>query len=147
MLVFLGIVSQQPKCHCQLAQADDRAHGANQTIVLSHKTVKRISGRVLYQDGTPVSQAVVEVYENADSDKVDAYRTTRTKERRAACLADESGRFCFRDLPSGRYLVRAGTRTSAGMQEIIVKVTLDRHWWSSWVRSNKEIEVDLEPGF
>ena len=143
ILVILGFLliaapMQEPKCPGQKADDQDQPHGANELIEYSHKTVKRIQGRVVDPTGAPIDEAVAEVYSYSDADtKTDPYAFTRSQERLAACVTDKNGNFCFSNLKSGNYLLRIGTRHSAGFQEVFVKLRLDRHWWSSWFRSGK----------
>jgi protocatechuate 3,4-dioxygenase beta subunit len=148
LLVFGGVPSQKDKCQCQSALEDDYPHGANEEIEIKGGTVKSIHGKVSYPTGDPVAEGVVEVYnyENADRN-LPPYELARAKERLAACLTDKDGRYCFAGLPSGKYVLRAGTRISEGMQEIYVTVNLDRRWQTRWWKSDREIHVNLEPGW
>jgi uncharacterized GH25 family protein len=139
--------SQEPPHPCKPAQNQDRPHGANEIIEYHIGTVKRIRGKILTPLDEPINEAVVEIYEYTDADKnLDAYHIVNSKERRAACLTDKKGNFCFTNLPSGIYAIRAGTRQPSGFQEVFIKVRLDRHWWSSWLRSRKDIEIKLPLG-
>ncbi|MFL6231055.1 MAG: carboxypeptidase-like regulatory domain-containing protein [Pyrinomonadaceae bacterium] len=138
---------QKDKCQCQSALEDDYPHGANEEIEIRGGTVKSIRGKVIYPNGEPKEGAVVEVYSYASSDKnLRPYELVREKKRIAACLTDENGRFCFTGLPSGKYVVRAGTRISEGMQEIYVVTSVERHWWRRW-RSKNELNIRLELGW
>lgn len=143
-----GFVAASP-CSCQKALEHDLAHGANEAIEYSAKTVKRIQGRVVYSfDASPGDDVVVEVYQITSADKkLGSREIVLRRERRAACVTQKDGSFCFADLPSGSYVVRAGTvSASAGMNEAYMKVNLDRHWWSRWFRTGKEIKLELKPG-
>jgi len=135
-------------CSCQKALQDDRPHGANETVEYPDKTVKRITGRVSYSfNGAPAEDVVVEIYEITPADtKLKTHEITQRKVRRAACITSNDGSFCFTNLPSGRYLLRAGPRSSRGMNEVFMKVNLDRSWWSRWFRSGRDIELGLTLG-
>lgn len=149
ILIALAAVSlPDRRCLCQKALQDDLPHGANETVEFSGETVKRITGRVYYvSNGLPVEDVVVEIYEIREADtKLGPYEIKNGKERRAACITSNDGSFCFSDLPSGHYLLRAGTRGSSGWNEAFMKVNLDRRWWSRWFRSGKEIELGLTLG-
>jgi uncharacterized GH25 family protein len=125
----------------------DSPHGANQEIEVTAGTVKEIRGRVIDPNGEPFNEVVVELYDYADADqKLGASALVETKDRRAACLTDKNGYFCFTNLKSGRYALRAGTRDVDGMNELFVKVRLERRWWIRWLRSGKDIELMLQPG-
>lgn len=148
LLLAAGSLSER-RCPCEKALERDLPHGANETIEYTGKTVKKITGRVTFwHDGEPAEDVVVEIYEIAQTDKkLTSHEIISRRRRRAACVTLKDGSFCFPDLPSGRYLIRAGARSAnAGMNEVFVKVKLDRHWWSRWFRAGKEIELGLTPG-
>ena len=149
IIVAISAGSSSRLCSCQKALEDDLPHGANIDIEYSEKTVKKIKGRVVYYyDDEPAEDVVVEIYDVIDEDKALMSRDIAIRrERRAACVTAKDGSFCFPDLPSGRYVLRAGARSSsAGMNEVYMKVTVDRRWWSSWFRSGKGITLGLTPG-
>lgn len=59
VLVLVSLPAQ--RCPCQKAGEHDLAHGANENIEYSERTVKSIKGRVVYDhDSSPVDEAVVE---------------------------------------------------------------------------------------
>lgn len=149
-IVALGlIVGSLParRCTCQNAGENDVPHGANETIEYSEKTVKSIKGVVYFPDSSRAEEVVVEVYAIAPEDKkLKTYEIVSQRTRRAACVTSEDGSFCFDDLPSGNYLIRAGARWDRGMNEVYVRLKLDRRWWSRWFRSGKEIELELTLG-
>jgi len=136
-------------CSCQKARDHDLAHGANETIEYSEKTVKRITGRVTYWNGDePAKDVVVEIYEIKHADnRLRPHEIILRTQRKAACITSNDGSFCFPELASGRYLLRAGTLSSkAGMNEVFMKVTVDRRWWLRWFKWDKEIKLGLTPG-
>ena len=150
MLVLLAVSSlSERRCSCEKALERDLPHGANETIEYSEKTVKRIAGRVAYEhNDQPAEDVVVEIYEIPHADKkLKSHEIVSRRHRTAACITQKDGSFCFPDLPSGRYLVRAGARNAnAGMNEVKVRVNVDRRWWSRWFRSDKGIQLALTPG-
>ena len=136
------------RCTCQKAREHEQPHGANVHVEYSEKTVKSIKGRVVYHhDGSSADDVVVEVYEITPEDKkLNLREIALRRERRAACVTSKDGSFCFVDLPSGRYAVRAGTNSAnAGLNDVYIKVNLDRRWWSRWLRSG-QINLELTPG-
>jgi hypothetical protein len=148
LMLTVGSLPARP-CSCQKALEHDLPHGANEDIEYSEKTVKRIQGRVVYfHDASPADDVVVEVYQITREDKkLRPREIVLRRVRRAACVTQKDGSFCFADLPSGRYVVRAGTRSaSAGMNEVFLRVNLDRRWWSRWFRTGKNIQLELTPG-
>lgn len=149
LFVATAVVPPGQTCSCRVASEDDIPHGANEDIEYSQRTVKNIFGVVGYAsvDGA-VEDVVVEVYDVADSDRTLRPRElVRERTRRKACVTASDGSFCFPDLPSGLYVLRAGTRSSnGGMNEVYMRVKLDRHWWKGWFRRSKPIKLGLSPG-
>ena len=148
LALIAGSLPSRP-CPCQKALEHDQPHGANEDIEYSERTVKRIQGRVVYShDTSPAEDVVVEVYQITREDRKLKNREIVTRrERSAACVTSKEGSFCSADLPAGPYLVRAGTRSaSAGMNEVFIKINLDRRWWSRWFRTTKGVELALTPG-
>ncbi len=144
---LFGVSSQKPKCLSKPAGEQDHPHGANEVIEIRGGTVRNIQGRISYQNGEPIEEAVVEVYDISGSDRdIDPYHFVQSAKRRAAYLTDADGHFCMTGLPSGMYLLRAGTNESEGWQEIYVRVRLERRWWARWWRRGKEINIELPPG-
>ena len=150
ILLLLAIATfSEGRCSCQKALEHDVAYGANETIEYSERTVKRIGGHVVYgSDGDPAEDVVVEIYEVTQADKkLSPHEIVQRSQRKTACVTPKDGSFCFTDLPPGWYLVRAGTRSAtAGMNEVFMKVKVDRRWWSRWFRSDKGIKLTLTPG-
>jgi len=124
-LILVSLLSGSSQCNCKTVPANETSHGANEFILLTELKVNRIAGKVLLQNGEPVNEAVVEVfnYSSSSTDYKDVDSTLSGK-RRAACMTGENGAFCFNKLPPGRYLLRAGTRKSAGINQIHAIITV-----------------------
>lgn len=149
LLISLFTIPVKQVCTCQKAIEDDVPHGANEDIEYTEKSVRKLYGKVTWYGGTePFNDAVVEIYAVADADKnLKSRDITNQRVRQDACITTSDGSFCFPDLPSGRYVLRAGTRdSSGGMNEVYIRVTLDRRWWRKLVTSGKPIEFDLTAG-
>ena len=146
-IVLGGVAVGERKCSCVKAADDDVPHGANELIEYDSGTIKSFHGRIIFPNDEPVDHAVVEVYEvsKANKDK-SAHEISTTEQRKFACLSDENGQFCLSDLPSGSYVLRIGTLQSSGVNEVLVKVRLERSWWKRWFRSGKPLEVVLPLG-
>lgn len=146
-LILTSVISFPAKsdCPCRPALESDHPHGANETIEYSVGTVKRIQGRVTLPNGEPVSEAVVEVYEYRGNAR-NKFPFEMAETRKTACLSDENGNFCFADLPPGWYVLKVGTRATAGINESYVRVKLERTWWRSWLRAGRKTEVRLNLG-
>jgi len=149
LIVLLPGSLSDRRCSCQTALESDVAHGANELQEYSETTVKRIRGQIVYWNGEkPVKDVVVEIYEIPPADrKLKVSDITKRRKRTAACITSDDGSFCFSNLPSGRYLVRAGVRSAHdGMNDVFIKVNVDRAWWSRWFRRDKQIKLGLTPG-
>lgn len=147
LLLLVATYTSDQSCSCQKASADDLPHGANETIEYAETTVKTVAGRVVNPLEEPVEAAVVEIYEiPSANNRLKSYELVGERQRKIACITSEDGSFCFPDLPSGHYLIRAGTGHSAGMNEVFMKVKVDRRWWSRWFRRSKKIELELPLG-
>jgi protocatechuate 3,4-dioxygenase beta subunit len=142
-LALISIIGNGPdnSCSCRPAAADDFPHGANEVIQSTARPVKQLRGNVMLQNGQPVSEAVVEVYDYSGRDKKRPYEPESSKKRKAACLTDEKGEFCFTRLPAGNYLLKVGTQASAGINYSFVIVTLSPH-----LRSSRKLEISLNLG-
>ena len=148
LLVGLSTAAAGRTCSCLKASEEDVLHGANEDIEYSERRVKRIYGKVTFYYGDePVKGAVVEIYDIPDANKsLKTHEIISRHARRDACVTASDGSFCFSGLPSGKYVLRAGTGESGGMNEVYMRVNVDRRWWSRWFRSGKAIELGLTPG-
>ena len=147
LLALFVALPQKSDCPSQKASEQDIAHGANEDIEYRGRTVNKLHGKILNPINEPIGEAVIEIYDYEDVDKGrHLYDIVRSKERRIAYLADKDGKFCITGLPSGKYVLRGGTRQMDGMNEVKMIINLDRRWWTKWLRSNKGIKVVLTPG-
>lgn len=120
VIIFSAVfVGQQALCHCQNAIEYKTQWGHNNTVVKVRKTQKLINGLVMYIDGKPAMNALVEIYEYSESSEKSDWKYSQ--KRVAACKTCETGRFSFPHLPSGLYEVRVsldgyGTQSIAGIK-------------------------------
>ncbi len=124
-LILVSLLSGSSQCNCRAIPIIETPHGANEFILISEIKVNRIAGKALLPNEEPANEAIVEVYDYSSSslDYKDVYAVL-TDKRRAACMTGENGAFCFKNLPPGRYLLRAGTRKPAGMNQIHAIITV-----------------------
>jgi hypothetical protein len=148
LLISLLAAPAGRTCSCSEASGRDVPYGANEYIEQKEATVKRVLGKVTLAYGEqPVQDAVVEVYAVPDVDRhLEAYKIAGKHPRRAACVTGADGSFCFPDLPSGLYVLRAGAGRPSGTNEVYMRVVVDRRWWSKWFRPGKAISLGLAPG-
>lgn len=119
------VVSILSHAQCKLAQPEDAPHGANELIELKEQKLNQIFGTVRFPRGELADNIVVEVYSRAGTQSL---QEARHQARLAACVTSDDGRFSFAGLKPGRYLVVAGTRRTAGVNEIYVPIILKRSW-------------------
>ena len=148
LLIFaLLAFPSQRDCSCRKALDSDRPNGANEVVEYRGRTVKRIAGRIFEPNDTPAADVVVELYDLSGVDhNLGCYEIVGLHPRRLACVTDSNGAFCFSDLPSGKYLLRAGTRTPNGMNEVYARVTVDRRWLTGLLRRSKPVNLTLTLG-
>ena len=103
----------------------DVPHGANELIELKEEKLSQIFGTIRFPQGELADDIVVEVYRRA---RTQSLRSQATGQARAACVTSDDGRFSFDGLKPGRYLVLAGTRKNAGVNEIYVPIILKKNW-------------------
>jgi hypothetical protein len=147
LVIFIALLlaPAAPTCSCRTASEDDVPHGANEIYEIRLGTVKKIQGTVLLPDDTLAGDIVVELYD-LPATKVDAYDFVREHSRRVACVTSADGSFCFTNLPSGNYLLRAGTRQQDGFNELYARVTVDRSWFRGLFRRSKSLRLTLSLG-
>ena len=137
--------AQAKDCGCKTALKDDIPLGGNVVIVERAGTVKQIRGVTRFDvDGKTFEDVVVEVFKISKSEEKNladnAWKVVENKKRKTACVTNKNGKFCFKGLPKGTYVLRVGTRTRNveyfNYVHIIVKV-------NPKVGKGKEIKVGL----
>jgi hypothetical protein len=127
LLLFLMGLRTTSDASCKKARPDQTPHGANELILLEERTVRGLRGVVsIGYDGGPASDVVVEIYRyEGEADGFKMQESLKGAKRSTACITTENGRFAFPHLKAGRYLLRAGTDRSMGINEVyaIFKVT------------------------
>lgn len=101
-----------------------------------NKKLRHISGTILFPNEEPAGDVVIEVY--CPSGKLKSPATAE-QPRLAACVTGDDGRFAFPGLKPGEYVLRVGTRKSAGVNEMLVPIILQRHRWGRKVAGLKDI--------
>jgi hypothetical protein len=114
-------------CKCRPAEKDETTRqGANQLVVeVPKETYRKLEGRVDMYDERPIENALVEVFDNPEYllDE-NPLKGTPTQKRLAGRRTSSDGKFCFRDLPSGRYELRSSL--DSGWNITHVYIVLDR---------------------
>jgi hypothetical protein len=142
-LVFLGIAPVAARsCTCQRPDKDDQTRwGGNEMIVQApEKRYREIRGVIKSADDNPTAEVLVEIFdEPAYLLDQSAGRKQPKQKRLRACVTSDDGSFCFRNLPSGKYELRASL--SQGWDVTHVYVILD-----TTKGSREPIEVSLHVG-
>jgi hypothetical protein len=142
----ITIFAQAKDCGCRNALNNDIPLGGNEIITENVGTVKQVRGVTRFLvSGKNFEDVVVEVFnisKNEEKNLVnDAWKIVENKKRKVACITGKSGKFCFKTLPKGAYVLRVGTRTRKveyfNYVHVIVKVNPKS-------KQNKKIKVDLK---
>ena len=97
-----GASYAQSACNCKVAPLNETTRpGADELIsIIESKPRKSIFGVVNDGNGQPLKDVLVEVF------ALPAQASNRGQKKRViACITDEKGQFCFRDLAGGKYEV------------------------------------------
>ena len=140
LLLFLMGLRTMSDASCTKARPDQTPHGANELVILEEQTVSALRGVVSFgHSGIPAAGVVVELYQY-EGGAHDLPESLQGAKRSEACITTGKGHFSFPVNP-GRYILRAGTVRSMGMNEVyaIFKVTQ--------TRKTRDIEIHLPPGF
>ena len=103
--------------------------GGNEMIVVTEEnSFRKLEGRVQMSGDRPLENALVEVFDHPDY-LLDTSHSRGEgppeQKRLAACRTAKDGKFCFRNLPAGKYELRSSL--GSGWNVTHVYVVLDRH--------------------
>ena len=123
-LVLLGFAgpSVLGDCKCGgLLEGETTHWGGNMSVELEQKsTLKMVQGRV-ENDGKPFRGALVEVF-MSDGQIYSGSDEKRGQRRLGTCKTGEDGKFCFKNLPSGRYEIRSSIDSGWDVTHVVVTV-------------------------
>ena len=148
--LLMFAVSSQPAargCRCPRPRGGETTHwiGNLQTVFLERKPYRQLRGTVVRPDGKPLKGALVEVFTRPEYLLIDepVSKRGRPKQRRvAACRTGADGKFCFPNLPAGKYELRSSSDdTATGWNASQVYVILNPR-----SRSKKELIVEMTLG-
>ena len=135
LLLFLVItVSSEPACQCILVRPDETTRwGGNHWIAYRQEDIyKSISGKVEVGFGALIlDDALVEVFDHPDyllceweEYNPNNCTTHPPKEQRriSACKTGKDGKFCFRNIPPGKYELRVSKDAGFNVNHLYVEV-------------------------
>jgi len=140
LLILIAVSEATPlvNCGCTKAEPTDKTIWGHMARDYSLQTPRQsIQGKVLDPRGDPVYGALVEVFADDGTDRTP---TSQKRQRVMACKVGENGRFCFKGLRPGKYILAIG---SNGFNISFISVVLDPKNPTS---SNKSIKINLELG-
>lgn len=147
MLFSLPGFNQSKNCYCRNAGDQSPKLGTVFTTINGGR-VKAIRGVVSYPNGEVMADAVIEVFKRLR--KVDGHNYTyedvkriTTAGRKAACRTAKNGRFCFKNLRPGKYLLRIGHLYDGQFSAVHVLLTLDPNGQTQFKRSELRVELPL----
>jgi hypothetical protein len=116
-------------CKCRHPEEGETTHwGGNQVVVLvEEKTHRKMEGIIEISDGRPLEHALVEIFDHPEYllDQSSSPKRDHPEQKRlAVCRTAADGKFCLRDLPSGKYELRSSI--DSGWNVTHVYVVLDK---------------------
>jgi hypothetical protein len=112
-------------CKCHRAADNETTHfGGNEAVVfVAEESHRRLAGTVHAPDGTKLGNALVEVFDHPEYLLGDKPLETRPEQKRlAACRTAPDGKFCFPNLPSGKYELRSSVGSGWDVTHVYVVV-------------------------
>jgi hypothetical protein len=128
-----SLASQECKCRAPEPGATTRKGYFESVVIQSNTRYRRLIGIVSLADH-PVDDVFVELFPYSKDASV-------TRTRLAACVTDLDGRYCFANVPKGRYEVRVSK--DGGFEITHVNVYVDP---KNPKASNAELGITLELG-
>ncbi len=116
-------------CKCSRPDKGETTHwGGNQVVVfVEEKSHQKMQGTIEMYDRRPLENALVEIFDHPEYllDQSSSFKRDHPKQKRlAACRTGADGKFCFRNLPPGKYELRSSV--NSGWDVTHVYVVLDK---------------------
>lgn len=126
-LVFAGGSLSGQRCGCAAPSPGETTRdGANYNIVLLEKRKHAgIKGTVRDPNGDLLSDVLVEVFDNPNqlsSQGSQNIEEQKPQRRIAACVVESDGRFCFANIPAGKYEVRFSKNSGWNHTSVVLTV-------------------------
>ena len=129
-------------CKCHPAADNETTHfGGNEAVVfVAQESHRRLAGSVHAPDGTKLGNALVEVFDHPEYLLGDKPWETRPEQKRlAACRTAADGKFCFPNLPPGKYELRSSV--DSGWDVTHMYVVVDKE-----AGQKKQLVVEMKLG-
>lgn len=128
VLLLCVSASLRSGCKCtHPGKGDTTRWGGNEMVVkIEEQPFKQIQGIVTDESGSPVSNALVEIFTHPEYllSNLPNARSDHTEQKRVgACVTSASGKFCFRHLNAADYELRVSV--SSGWDVTHLHVTVD----------------------
>jgi len=110
LLAVNSVAVEKEKCDCKtVAKTETTRIGGNEHIVIKEEKIYRTLRGAVDTYNNPQLTVLVEVFDNPDHLLL-GYPENLTKRKRqkriAACETGANGKFCFRNIPPGKYEMR-----------------------------------------
>src|ERR1051326_1430459 len=126
-------------CGCASATGETTRWGGNETILIKPRgTFEFVGGKVLMGD-EPMDDALVEVFDKPDYLLCDwtaedgnpnkcSNDPPADQRRIAACVTGKDGKFCFDNIPSGKYELRVSKDIGWDVSHYVIVVKPESRW-------------------
>ena len=148
LLIFSLILSlhesRVSRCLCVASDESTRA-GANEMIVVTAPgKYRQLAGAVKDLNGEIVSDVLVEVYDKPEYLLLkypESEEKKKAQRRLEGCIVGADGKFCFRDLPPGKYELRFSKAGGWNHTHVYVVIAAAKQ-----KASNRSLEITMQPG-
>ena len=147
VLLISNIYSEQNNCGCKCVSTSETTYEGHGFILVDpdERVVKTFRGTVIYPEHIypkqePVPETLVEVFDHPEAipkTPSEAKQAQEVRRRVAACKTGENGKFCFDNLPFGKYELRY---SKSGFEPTSLIINYDPDNSKS---SKEEIEAEI----
>jgi hypothetical protein len=114
-------------CKCGTVKEEEITRwGGNEVVIqVEEKTYRQLSGTVQMFGDRPLKDVLVEIFDRPGyllNRSAPFKRYDPEQKRVAACRTSADGKFCFRDLPSGKYELRSSIDSGWNVTQLYVVV-------------------------
>lgn len=128
LIVFLVLnwaSFEKESCDCKKVSAKETTrYGGNQRVTfIESKVFKKLQGTV--DNRSSSLTALVEIFDKPEHllpDYSGDFKKPYKQKRIAACIADDQGKFCFKNIPPGKYEIRCSIGSEWNVTYVYVVV-------------------------